>query len=75
MAVSSRRQTRGRTKAASADVWASADMAHALSVVGRLLPDGMRVVIYRPEGETRAAIEATHEGGSTTSHWADDATH
>lgn len=39
-------------------IWQRADMAHALAVIDRLLPEGMRLTIYRPEGERGAVVEA-----------------
>lgn len=57
------------------DLWARADLAQAVTTLGRLLPDGMRVLIYRPDGEARAAIETTCSDGETTRHWVDQAMH
>jgi hypothetical protein len=55
------------------DLLARVDLAHAITTLGRLLPLGMSVTIYHPEGEQRAAIETTYPDGSTTRHWVDQA--
>lgn len=55
------------------ELLARVDLAHAITTLGRLLPLGMRVTIYYPDGEQRAAIETTYPDGSTTRHWVDQA--
>lgn len=55
------------------EMWARADLAQAIATLGRLLPMGMRVTIYHPDGEQRAAIETTYPDGETTRHWVDQA--
>lgn len=62
-------------KVPSPDLMARADLAQAIVTLGRLLPPGMRVCIYRPEGETRAAIETIYPDGEATRHWVDQAMH
>jgi len=75
-AVRGRRHARPVTPLASSappDIWARADLAQAITTLGRLLPNGMRVSIYHPDGEERAAIETTYPDGETTRHWVDQA--
>lgn len=54
------------------DVAARADLAMAISMLGRLLPKGMAVTLYRPAealGDPRVAIETTYPDGEVTRHW------
>lgn len=70
-----RRRKPADTAVTPADLWARADLAQAITTLGRLLPLGMQVLIYRPEGEDRAAIETTCPNGKRTRHWVDQAMH
>jgi hypothetical protein len=54
------------------DTAARAELAQAISTLGRLLPLEMRVVFYRPEeahGDLRVAVETTYPDGEVTQHW------
>lgn len=57
------------------DTVARAELAQAIVTLGRLLPPGMRVCIYHPKGESRAAIETIYPDGEATRHWVDQAMH
>ncbi|MBW7901232.1 MAG: hypothetical protein H3C26_07135 [Rhodocyclaceae bacterium] len=57
------------------DTAARAELAQAITTLGRLLPMGMQVLIYHPPGEQRAAIETLYPDGSATRHWVDQAMH
>lgn len=62
-------------KVPSPEHTARVELAQAIVTLGRLLPQGMRVCIYHPEGETRAAIETIYPDGEATRHWVDQAMH
>lgn len=55
------------------DTAARAELTQAIATLGRLLPNGMRVLFYRPEeslGDLRVAVETTNPSGEVTQHWA-----
>jgi len=52
-----------------------AELAQAVAMVGRFLPEGISVSFYRPEGEARVAVEVTGPDGATDTHWADQVGH
>lgn len=54
---------------------ARADLAQAIATLGRLLPQGMSVTLYRPENDPRVAVETAYADGETTRHYADQAAH
>lgn len=47
---------------------ARADLAHAISVVCRLLPEGMEVRIFREAPGSIAMVESIHPDGEVTKH-------
>ena len=57
------------------DIAARAELAQAIVTLGRLLPIGMRVQIYRQEGDERAVVETTYPDGEITRHWVNQAMH
>ncbi len=54
---------------------AQADLAQAVAMVGRLLPEGMSVCFYRPDGQSRVAVEVYGPEGGIDRHWADQVGH
>ncbi|GEM_PF-3512803 len=54
---------------------AQAELAQAVAMVGRFLPEGVSVSFYRPDGESRVAVEVTGPDGATDTHWADQVGH
>lgn len=63
------------SKPVPVDLTAQAELAQAVAMVGRFLPEGVSVSFYRPEGETRVAVEVTSPDGATNIHWADQVGH
>lgn len=61
--------------ASPADTVARAELAQAIVTLGRLLPAGMQVLIYHPEGKGRAACETIWPDGSATRYWIEQAFH
>ncbi len=59
----------------SPDALAAAELAQAVAMVGRFLPEGVSVSFYRPEGQTRVAVEVTGPDGAIDNHWADQVGH
>lgn len=58
------------------DLWASADLAHAIFTVGQFLPEGMQVTFYRPPNAPEStAIEVTHPDGEKSRHWVGQIAH
>lgn len=57
------------------DLAARAELAQAVTTLGRLLPEGMQVMIYHPPGIERTAIETIYPDGEVTRHWVDQAMH
>lgn len=55
------------------DTAARAELALAITTLGRLLPFGMEVRFYRQEGEERVVVESTYADGEVTRHWFTDA--
>lgn len=54
----------------------SADLAHAIFIVGGLLPASMQVTFYRPENAPEStAIEVTHPDGEKSRHWVGQVAH
>ena len=47
---------------------AQAELAQAVAMVGRFLPVGTSVIFYRPEGESRVAVDVTGPDGATDTH-------
>lgn len=57
------------------DTAARAELAQAIATLGRLLPNGMQVLFYRPNeaaGDRRVAVESTYPDGEVTQHWFTD---
>lgn len=51
---------------------AKADLAQAVSTIGKLLPQGMSVVFYRPSKDhPRVAVEVMDADLNVSRHWAD----
>ena len=44
------------------------DLSIAVFALGRLMPAGMKVTIYRPKGNDSSAIEVTHADGDVSNH-------
>ena len=57
------------------DLASQAELAQAVAKVGRFLPEGVSVSFYRPDGESRVAVEVTGPDGATDTHWADQVGH
>ena len=57
------------------DLTAQAELAQAVAMVGRLLPEGMSVCFYRPDGQSRVAVEVYGPEGGIDRHWADQVGH
>ncbi len=57
------------------DLTAQAELAQAVAMVGRFLPENMSVCFYRPDGQSRVAVEVYGPEGGITRHWADQVGH